>query len=141
MTPSATIEHLDPDGLVRNPAFTNAVAVSGPVKTVYVGGQNGVDATGAIVDKGDIGAQATQVFANLQTALAAAGADLGHIVKWTIWVVEGQPLEPGIAAFQRAWGRRPNPPAISVAIVSGLALPDALVEVEAIAVVPLDDAA
>ncbi len=130
------VEHLNPDGLPKSPAFSNVVAVSGNVKTVYVGGQNAVDADGTIVGACDIGAQADQVFANLRTALAAAGADLHHVVTWTIHVVQGQPLHPGFAAFQRAWGDHPNPPAITVAIVSALAVPDALVEVDAVAVVP-----
>ena len=55
--------------------------------------------------------------------------------EWTILCVEGQPLTDGIAAFGEAWGRRPDPPAITVAMVSGLAVPGAVVEIEAVAVV------
>jgi enamine deaminase RidA (YjgF/YER057c/UK114 family) len=131
------VEHLNPEGLPQNPAFTNVVVVSGPVRTIYIGGQDAVDATGQIVGAGDIGAQAAQVFANIQTALEAAGAGLEHVVKWTILIVQGQPLEPGYAAFQRVWGERPNPPAITAAYVSALARPEFLVEIDAIAVVPL----
>ena len=43
-------------GLHRNPAFTQAVVVSGPVRTIYVGGQDAVNADGQIVGKGDIAA-------------------------------------------------------------------------------------
>jgi enamine deaminase RidA (YjgF/YER057c/UK114 family) len=107
------------------------------VRTIYIGGQDAVDATGQIVGVDDIGAQAGQVFANIQTALEAAGAGLEHVVKWTILIVQGQPLEPGYAAFQRVWGERPNPPAITAAYVSALARPEFLVEIDAIAVVPL----
>jgi enamine deaminase RidA (YjgF/YER057c/UK114 family) len=131
------VEHLNPEGLPQNPAFTNVVIVSGPVRTIYIGGQDAVDATGQIVGVDDIGAQAGQVFANIQTALEAAGAGLEHVVKWTILIVQGQPLEPGYAAFQRVWGERPNPPAITAAYVSALARPEFLVEIDAIAVVPL----
>jgi len=131
------VEHLNPEGLPQNPAFTNVVVVTGPVRTIYIGGQDAVDATGQIVGAGDIGAQAAQVFANIQTALEAAGAGLEHVIKWTILVVQGQPLEPGFAEFQRVWGERPNPPAITAAFVSALARPEFLVEIEAIAVVPL----
>jgi enamine deaminase RidA (YjgF/YER057c/UK114 family) len=131
------VEHLNPEGLSQNPAFTNVVVVTGPVRTIYIGGQDAVDATGQIVGVGDIGAQTAQVFVNMQTALEAAGAGLEHVVKWNILIVEGQPLEPGFAEFQRVWGERANPPVITAAFVSALANPEFLVEMDAIAVVPL----
>jgi enamine deaminase RidA (YjgF/YER057c/UK114 family) len=131
------VEHLNPEGLPQNPAFTNVVVVTGPVRTIYIGGQDAVDATGQIVGVGDIGAQTAQVFVNMQNALEAAGAGLEHVVKWNILIVEGQPLEPGFAEFQRVWGERANPPVITAAFVSALANPKFLVEMDAIAVVPL----
>ena len=39
------VEYLNPEGLVKSPVFTQVVAVSGAVRTIYVGGQNGVDAS------------------------------------------------------------------------------------------------
>ena len=131
------VEYLNPEGLPQNPAFTNVVVVSGPVRTIYIGGQDAVDATGQIVGAGDIGAQAAQVFANIQTALEAAGAGPEHVVKWNVLVVQGQSLQEGFAAFQRVWGQRANPPVITMAFVSALANPEFLVEIDAIAVVPL----
>jgi enamine deaminase RidA (YjgF/YER057c/UK114 family) len=130
------VQYINPDTLHHNPAFTNVVVVTGPAKTIYIGGQDAVDASGSLVGKGDIQAQTEQVFHNLQVALAAAGAELHHVVKWNIYVVEGQPLQAGFEVFQRVWGQRPNPPAITMAYVSGLANPDYLVEMDAIAVVP-----
>jgi enamine deaminase RidA (YjgF/YER057c/UK114 family) len=132
-----TTEYLNPEGLHANPAFSQAVVVTGNVKTVYVGGQNAVDASGAIVGKGDIGAQSERALKNVEIALAAAGARLEHIVKWDVYIVQGQPLLPGFEAFRRAWGDRPNPPAITGLFVAGLAHPDFLVEIDAIAAVPL----
>jgi enamine deaminase RidA (YjgF/YER057c/UK114 family) len=132
-----TTEYLNPEGLHANPAFSQAV-VTGQVRTVYVGGQNAVDASGAIVGRGDIGAQSEQALKNVEIALAAAGARLEHLVKWNVYIVQGQPLLPGFEAFQRAWGDRPNPPAITVLFVAGLAHPDFLVEIDAIAAVPLE---
>lgn len=85
--------------------------------------------------KDDIAKQTEQVLRNLETALAAAGAELGNVIKWTIYVVDGQPLQPAAEVFQRVWGRRPNPPLITLAKVCGLARPDALVELDAVAVV------
>ena len=102
------VEFINPAGLNRNPAFTNVVVVTGPVRTIYVGGQDAVTADGEIVGKGDIAAQTEQVLANLQTALAAAGAGPEHVIKWNLLVVEGQSIEQGYAAFQRAWGTGRN---------------------------------
>jgi enamine deaminase RidA (YjgF/YER057c/UK114 family) len=130
------VQHLNPEALNKNPAFTNVVVVTGPVKTVYVGGQDSVDASGSLVGKGDFKAQAEQVLKNVQLALAAGGAQLEHVIKWNLYVVPGQPLQAGFEVFQRVWGHRPNPPAISVVFVAGLAQPDFLVEMDAIAVVP-----
>lgn len=93
-----SIQHLNPDQLHRNPAFTQAIVVPQGTATVYVGGQNAVDASGEVVGVGDIAAQAEQVYRNIEIALTAAGTRLEHIVKLSIYVVEGQPIEPGFAA-------------------------------------------
>ncbi|MDQ3701844.1 MAG: RidA family protein [Chloroflexota bacterium] len=133
---TSTVEHLNPEGLARNPAFTQAIAVSGPHRVIYVGGQDAVDPSGNVVGQGDIRAQAEQIFHNLRTALAAGGASLEHVVKWTIYVVQGQPLMPAFEVFRQQWGERPNPPTISVLYVAGLANPEFLAEIDAVAVVP-----
>lgn len=131
-----TVEHLNPDTLMRNPAFTQAIAVSGPARTIYVGGQNAVDASLRIVGRGDVREQARKAVENLALALAAAGAGLEHLVKCTIHLVQGQPLQPAFEAWMSAWGARPNPPTVTVLFVSGLANPEFLIEIDAIAVVP-----
>jgi enamine deaminase RidA (YjgF/YER057c/UK114 family) len=130
------VEFLNPEGLPRNPAFSNVAVVSGSVRTIYIGGQDAVDAAGQIVGIGDLAAQTEQVLHNLRTALAAADAEPEHVVKWNVLIVEGQDFRAGYAAFQRVWGDQPNPPVITGAVVKGLAHPDFLVEIEAIAVVP-----
>lgn len=136
MTTAGRVEYINPDALHKNPAYTNVVVVSGPVKTVYVGGQNAVDASGAVVGKGDLGAQTEQALKNVQAALAAGGAQLEHVIKWNLYILQGQPLQAGFEAFQHFWGRRPNPPAITAVFVAGLARPDFLLEMDAVAVVP-----
>jgi enamine deaminase RidA (YjgF/YER057c/UK114 family) len=73
---------------------------------------------------------------SIRTALKAGGADLADVVKWNVCVVQGRPLPPAFEAFQRVWGQRPNPPAITVAFVSGLARPEFLVEMDAVAKAP-----
>ncbi|HSA99394.1 MAG TPA: RidA family protein [Anaerolineales bacterium] len=130
------IQYINPETLNKNPAFTNVVTVTGPVKTIYIGGQDAVDASGAIVGKGDLKAQTEQILKNIEAALAAGGARPEHVIKWNLYVVEGQPLRAGFEAFQRVWGNRPNPPAISMMFVAGLAHPDFLAEMDAVAVVP-----
>jgi enamine deaminase RidA (YjgF/YER057c/UK114 family) len=132
------VQHLNPTGLHQNPAFSQVVIAEGEVRTIFVGGQNAVDASGEVVGRGDIGVQAEQVLRNLQTAREGGGATLENVVKWNIYLVQGQPLEPGFAAFQQAWGDRPNPPSITFLYVAGLAHPDFLMEMDAIAVVPAD---
>jgi enamine deaminase RidA (YjgF/YER057c/UK114 family) len=133
---AGSVRYIDPDSLNKNPAFTNVVVVEGNVKTVHIGGQDAINASGEIVGKGDIVAQTEQILANLHAALEAGGARPEHIIKWNIYVVEGQSLQAGFAAFQNAWPETPNPPAITGVFVSGLAHPDFLVEMDAVAVVP-----
>src|SRR5688500_13155351 len=133
---AGSVRYINPDSLNNNPAFTNVVVVEGNVRTVHIGGQDAVNASGEIVGKGDIVAQVEQVLANLRAALEAGGAGPEHIIKWNSYMVEGQSLQAGFAAFQNAWPQTPNPPAITGVFVSALAHPDFLVEMDAVAVVP-----
>lgn len=73
---------------------------------------------------------------NLQIALSACGGTFENLVKLSIFVVQGQDMRSGFQTSQKFLGSLANPPAISVLIVSGLANPDFLVEMEAIAVIP-----
>ena len=125
--------HINPEGLHRSPAFSQAVVVEQPTKTIYIGGQNGVDADGKVVGP-TVGEQATQAFRNLETILKSEGASLGNIVRWTIAVVDGHSFDEGVAAFQQVWNPADPPPAITVHVVAGLA-PGFLVEIDAVAVI------
>jgi enamine deaminase RidA (YjgF/YER057c/UK114 family) len=129
-----TITRVNPEEMHSNPAFTQAVVVQGAARTIYVGGQNAVDAAGQIVGAGDLGAQSEQVYRNLETVIVASGGSLHDIIKLTILVVVGQDIRPGFEVWQRFWGTEAPPPAVSMAFVAGLAHPDCLVEIEAIAV-------
>ena len=124
--------HLNPDSMAKNPAFSQAVVVTEPKATIYVGGQNGVDADGSVVE-GGLYEQAKQAFLNLQTVLAAADAELTDVVHWRVAVVEGEDVRDGLRAFQEVWGTKPDPPAISVHAV-GMANPAFLCEIDAVAV-------
>jgi enamine deaminase RidA (YjgF/YER057c/UK114 family) len=98
--------HINPEGLSRSPAFSQAVVVEQPAKMIYIGGQNGVDAAGKLVGP-TVGEQASQAFRNLATVLESEGASLANIVSWSIAVVDGHSLDEGFAAFQQR-GTRPT---------------------------------
>jgi enamine deaminase RidA (YjgF/YER057c/UK114 family) len=130
-----SIEHLNPAGLPRNPAFTQAIAVKGSHRVVYVGGQNSVDQDGNIVGADDPRAQAEQLFHNLELALAGAGCALTDVVKWTIYVTDPRAFGAGFQAFMQRWQGRPNPPVVSAVQVVSLSRPGMMIEVDAVAIV------
>src|SRR5260221_14505052 len=104
--------HINPAGLHRSPAFSQAVVVEQPAKTIYVGGQNGVDADGKVAGP-TVGEQTGQALRNPATILESEGASLANIVHWSIAGVDGHALDEGFAAFQRAWNPADPPPAIT----------------------------
>ena len=128
------VTHLNPEDMHVNPAYSQAVMVEGNARTIYIGGQNAVDASGAVVGVGDLAAQTEQVLANVESILAAAGATLHDVIKWSVYIVQGNDLGPGYAVFQQKWGTSAKPPAVTAMFVAGLAHPDFLVEIEAIAI-------
>lgn len=128
------VTHVNPEEMHVTPAFSQAVVVEGAARTISIGGQNAVGPDGTIVGAGDIAAQTTQIFENLEAVLVGGGVTLHDIVKWTIYVVRGHDFRPGFGIFQQKWGTSAKLPAVSVVIVAGLANPEFLVEIEAIAV-------
>ena len=102
--------------------------------TVYIAGQIALDTDGNLVGKGDAEAQTHQVYANLQAILEELGGSLKDIVKLTTYLTDRSHLE----AFRRVrnrFFRDPFPPN-TLLFVSGLAQPDYLVEIEAVAFLP-----
>jgi enamine deaminase RidA (YjgF/YER057c/UK114 family) len=138
-TPHAQVQYINPAALHKNPAFTHMVTVNGPVKTIYIGAQLSVDSDGAIVGKGDIAAQTEQILKNIAVCLEAAGAKPEHLIHWSIYVAEGQDMQPAFAVGMRWWGGRPNPPMNNVMYISGFFPADFLISIEAIAIVPLEE--
>ena len=135
-TPGA-IRYINPDSLYRaDNAYSQVVVSEGSVRTVYTSGQNALDDHGRLVGKGDLSAQMDQVYRNLQNALESAGATLEHVVKWNLYLIAGQALGTGYAKFTRAWNG--PPPAMTIFFVAALAHADYLVEMDAIAVIPVD---
>lgn len=131
-------QHINPEGLYKNPAFSQVVTTQGYGKTVYIGGQDAVNAQGEVVGKGDISKQTEQVMKNVQTALTACGATFDNLVKLSIYIVQGQDLYRGFQASQTFFNNLTNPPVISVLVVAGLANPDFLIEIDATAFIPAD---
>ena len=130
----AKIEHLRPEGLQNNPAYSHTVVASG-ARTIYISGQVAQDENGALVGAGDLGAQTTQVMHNLKLALAAAGATFADVVKITTYVVGYTPeMRPVIAAARAPHFPEGKPPASTLVGVQALAAPGWLIEIEAIAV-------
>lgn len=122
-----------PEGAPPVNGYSHAVAFTGAV--VAVSGQVPVDGEGRPVGEGDAEAQVRQVYANLATALEAAGSALEHVVKLTVYLTDLQDL----AAFRRVRDEHQDParpPACSLVQVVGLVNPAFRVEIDAWAVVP-----
>jgi enamine deaminase RidA (YjgF/YER057c/UK114 family) len=128
------ITRLNPDTMHKNPAFSQAAVISSDMQIVYVGGQNAVNAEGKIVGK-DIGTQTEQALTNVKLALEAAGATFDDVFKMTIYFVQGQDVQAGFAASQKIIPKGTPAPTISGIMVAGLANPDYLVEIEAVAAI------
>jgi reactive intermediate/imine deaminase len=103
---------------------------------VYVSGQAAVGPDGDLV-VGDFDRQADQVFANLERVLEAAGSSLGNVVKVTIFLTDMGNFDKVVE--QRGKWFTPPYPADTIVEVRSLYSPDAMIEIEAIAV--LDSAA
>ncbi|WP_327129685.1 RidA family protein [Streptomyces sp. NBC_01727] len=128
------MEHfIRPKGSPPVNGYSHAVAFTGAM--VAVSGQVPVDGNGDLVGKGDAEAQVRQVYANLIAALKAAGSDLEHLVKLTVYLTDLNDL----GAFRKVrdeYQEAASPPACSLVRVAGLVHPDFRVEVDALAVVP-----
>ena len=129
-----SLELINPDGLAAPAAYTQVIIASGR-RLVFVAGQVALDADGNLVGSGDLAAQARQVFANVGRALAAAGARPEDVVKLTTYVVHHRPEYRPLISEARIAVFGDHKPTSTLAGVEALALPDYLIEVEAIAVV------
>jgi enamine deaminase RidA (YjgF/YER057c/UK114 family) len=130
------IEYINPEGMVTPRGYSHAIAVRGKHTTIYIGGQNAIDKNGTVTGKGDIKAQTEQALSNVETVLDAAGATLRNVVKFNIYLIQGQNPQEGFLVFQKKWGTSPDFPTITVLFVSGLGNPDWLIEIDAVAVIP-----
>ena len=125
--------HLNPPALSKPTGYTHIVEVHRG-RTVYIAGQVAFDASGALVGKGDFKAQARQVMENLKAALAAANATFDNVVKVNTYVTDMSQIQALREIRAGYFGT--NPPASTLVQVVALAMPDLMIEIEAIAVVP-----
>jgi enamine deaminase RidA (YjgF/YER057c/UK114 family) len=102
-------------------------------RLLYISGQVAWDANGTVVGKGDIGAQARQVFQNLRRVLQAAGGDLGNLLKITTYITKIEDV-PAVAEA-RSEVFQGELPASTLIVVTSLFHPDFLIEVEGVATV------
>ncbi|NUP54142.1 MAG: RidA family protein [Catenulispora sp.] len=129
---------LRPAGLVNSPAFSHVAVVPAGAATIYVGGQNGVDADGKLVSDG-VAEQSARALDNAEAALAAVGAKLSDVIQWNVLFVEGVDLQAAYGAIGPRLGAAAaeagNPPLVTGARVAALGVPGALIEVSAVAAV------
>ena len=123
------IERIQPEGLSRPPSYNHVVKAG---NTVYIAGQTAGDPEGNVVGVGDVEAQAAQVFENIGRALASVGAGYSNLVKITSYLTRVEDMD----GYRQTRARyiTSDLPASTLLVVSRLANPDYLVEVEAIAV-------
>jgi len=128
------ITRLQPAGLVQSPAFSHVAVVPAGATTIYVGGQNGVDDTGKVVSD-DAAEQSVRAIDNVSTALEAAGATLADVVQWTVFIAADVDLAAAYGAIAPRLAGPGAPPLVTAAVVTGLGVPGAVIEVSAIAAI------
>jgi 2-iminobutanoate/2-iminopropanoate deaminase len=115
--------------------YTDAVEASG---FLYISGMLPVEANGELVGTGDVIRQSEQVLDNVAAVLTATGAGFGDVVKVGVYLRDMADREAINTVRRRYFGDAR--PASTLVQVSALAHPDALVEIEAIAQLPRQDA-
>ena len=125
-------EFLQPQAMPPSAAlgFTQVVRVG---NWVYVAGQTSVDRGGNIVGEGDATAQTDKIFENLTYAMESVGGTLNNVVKTVVYVVGEENLDAVRVARSGRFGD--TPPANTLVVVSRLARPEFILEIEAVAYV------
>src|SRR5262249_29869109 len=115
------------------PGSTHVVEAPPPARLVYIAGQLGFDRDGKL--SSDFRLQAIQAFENLKAALAAVDAQFQHVVKLNNYLLDTKYL-PVFRQVRDSYLEDRNRPASTTIAISGLAREGALLEIEAVAVVP-----
>ena len=114
-------------------AFSNAVRVSGGTM-VFVSGQLAFDHNLQLVGKGDMRAQARQVLTNLGNALSQSGAGFQDVVRVQVFVTDLTEFR-AIHEVRLEYFQTDHLPASTLVQVDGLVHPDALIEMDAVAMI------
>ncbi len=115
-------------------AFSNAVKVTGGT-TLFISGQLAFDKQLNLVGKGDMKAQTRQVLANIKAAVEAAGGNSRDIVMVKVYVTDFTHFRD-VHDERLEFFAADNLPASTLVKVAGLVHPDALIEIDAVAVLP-----
>jgi reactive intermediate/imine deaminase len=135
MVPPAHVTFTNPPTLATPPGYTHVVAVTGG-RMIYISGQVPMDQRGAIVGVGDFRAQTQQVFTNVQAALVAAGATFADVVKLNYYLLDASQVAV-VREVRDAFLNTAYPPASTLVEVRRLFRDEFLIEIEAIASVPV----
>lgn len=127
-----TVQRIGAPPVLPNGARVPLVPATRVGDLIFCSGALGVDADFRLVE-GGIGAQTRQAIANLQAVLAQAGATLADVAKTTVWLTDLANFAEFNAAYAEAFSE--DLPARST-VTSALAIPGALVEIEAVAALP-----
>lgn len=123
---------INPAGMAEPKGYSYAIKKTGT--PVFISGQVALDAKGSLVGENDVEAQVEQVFANLRTVVAACGGSFDDIVKIAIYVTDPS-YRPAVAAARQRHFKEGQYPASTYVVVAGLAVPQLLVEIEAVAMI------
>ncbi len=123
---------INPKSLVKPTGYTHLV-IAPDGRTVYVAGQVAFDSAGKVVGEGDFAAQAEQVYRNLQRALESVGGSMADLIKTTTFITDLAGL-PALREVRLRHLDKARPPANTLLVVSGLARPELLIEIEGVAV-------
>ncbi len=124
---------INPPELSKPPGYTHVVEATAPARLVYIAGQLGIDRDGKL--SSDFRLQAIQTFENLKAALAAVGGQFQHVVKLNNYLIDVKYL-PTFRQVRDSYLSDQNRPASTTIAISGLAREGALLEIEAVAVLP-----
>jgi 2-iminobutanoate/2-iminopropanoate deaminase len=113
------------------PRYTHGILAEGG-KLLFIAGQTASDKEGNVVGKGDIEAQTHQVYKNLTAVLQEAGGSLDNLVMTTTYIVDRKYRE-GYNKVRMQYYKQ-HPPTSTLVIITGLAHPDYLIEINGIAV-------
>ncbi|MBI1731093.1 RidA family protein [Candidatus Acetothermia bacterium] len=125
---------INPAAMPKPMGYTQVVEVS-HAKLVYISGQVAFDKSGNVVGKGDMRAQAFQVFQNIEAALEAVGSTWADVIKMNHYVVEMSNLA-AIREVRDQFVNIQNPPASTLVQVSRLVREELLIESEAVVMIP-----